>query len=267
MTSCDQQSMPGVLGFLIAIAFAVVVLVAGRWLASVPFGERNVLAAMTPWAAADGRLRAARAAGAIAGWYFGIVLVAAAAAVVGGTTTVDETSMRVTVSPSGPGARAGLRNGDRVIAVEGEPVTDWDRLRSVVGRRAGEPTHVTIERSGTRVEIEAVPQSFEGVGKLMIGPYRETRPTGIGEAIGKGLSLPFAVVASTARAFVRILLGSERVEVTSGGAVAREASKAPSIATGMTFGAVLAAYFWPMVAFVNVGFAFIRRRAARAAGS
>lgn len=255
--------MSGVVGLLIAVACAGVVLVAGRWLAGLPFGERGLLAAITPWAVASGRLRAARAAGGIVGFYLGIAAIVTIGALAGGTPVYDETSMRVTVAASGPAARAGIRDGDRIVAVEGTSITDWDQLRKVVGPRAGEPTRITVERAGSHLEVEAVPQTIDGIGKILVGPFREVRSTSMSEAIGRGLSMPFAVATSTGKELLRLLAGAERVELSGPAGIGREVGKVTGIPMGILFGAALSSYFWPMIAFVNIGFAFIRRRATR----
>jgi len=42
--------------------------------------------------------------------------------------------------------KAGIRAGDRIIAVDGEAVETWDEFMSLLSARAGEPVELTIER-------------------------------------------------------------------------------------------------------------------------
>ena len=41
-----------------------------------------------------------------------------------------------------------MRDGDKVLAVNGTPVTNWDELKKAVGAHPGEPIDVTVERDG-----------------------------------------------------------------------------------------------------------------------
>lgn len=50
-------------------------------------------------------------------------------------------------------AEAGLQVGDRVIAVEGVPTSDWNEIVAYISERAGEPGRFTIERDGRRFDV------------------------------------------------------------------------------------------------------------------
>lgn len=68
----------------------------------------------------------------------------------------------------GPGARAGLQAGDRVVEIDGKPVEVWQDLVSAVRSRPGERVMFVVERNGSEhafpVQLDAV-----GDGKLSIG--------------------------------------------------------------------------------------------------
>jgi S1-C subfamily serine protease len=50
--------------------------------------------------------------------------------------------------------RAGLRNGDRIVAVDGQPITSSDAALAAYARALeGQPLGVTIERAGGTLEI------------------------------------------------------------------------------------------------------------------
>ncbi len=59
--------------------------------------------------------------------------------------------------PLAPGAQAGLRPGDRIVAIEGQPVEVWEDIPAVVRESAGEPIALTIERDGAQVETTLTP--------------------------------------------------------------------------------------------------------------
>ncbi|MBL8826244.1 MAG: trypsin-like peptidase domain-containing protein, partial [Planctomycetaceae bacterium] len=61
------------------------------------------------------------------------------------------------VTPGGPASRAGLRGGELVTHIDGEPVYDFDDLRLLVGRfAAGATTSLTYERPESR-QTQVVP--------------------------------------------------------------------------------------------------------------
>ena len=49
------------------------------------------------------------------------------------------------VTEGGPAAQAGLRTGDRIVAVDGKPVQYWEDLARVVQTAGGRPLEVTVE--------------------------------------------------------------------------------------------------------------------------
>ena len=63
------------------------------------------------------------------------------------------------VQPGLPAAEAGLRPGDRVLAVEGQPVESYLRFEDAVEKRADLPTRLLIERDGEKLEKTVTPAS------------------------------------------------------------------------------------------------------------
>ncbi|GBE10657.1 regulator of sigma-E protease RseP [bacterium BMS3Bbin12] len=52
--------------------------------------------------------------------------------------------------PGDPAATAGLRPGDRVVAVDGRAVKDWAAMAAAIRARPGQRMRVTVERGGVR---------------------------------------------------------------------------------------------------------------------
>jgi Do/DeqQ family serine protease len=60
------------------------------------------------------------------------------------------------VAPGSPAARAGLRNGDIIVEIEGQPVQSARELSLIVARRGpGSRTRITVLRDGGRQELAA----------------------------------------------------------------------------------------------------------------
>ena len=122
-------------GGAIAGAFTI----GGRWAAGLPFGERSFRDAYRTRTAAPPPSRAlalARAAGGIGGWYVAGSLLVGCSFFAGGEMRTDEQSMRVQVGHGGAGEVAGMKSGDRVLAVDGVEIHDWNGLRRAVSSSA-----------------------------------------------------------------------------------------------------------------------------------
>jgi regulator of sigma E protease len=65
------------------------------------------------------------------------------------------------VKPQSPAAQAGLRYGDRIVGIDGEPVEGWSALQEKIRAHAGQPLTMEIERKGQRVTVRVVPAVHE----------------------------------------------------------------------------------------------------------
>jgi regulator of sigma E protease len=97
-----------------------------------------------------------------------------------------------------PAARAGLRGGDSVVAVDGTPVRTWPQLVGWVSGAPGRDVEMEVARGGERVRIRVRPESTQAedpltgrartVGRIGAAARDMTRrePVGVGEAIVAG---------------------------------------------------------------------------------
>ncbi len=83
------------------------------------------------------------------------------------------------VVPGGAGDRAGLREGDLIVAIGGVPVATWGQFTARVRASAGQMLSIDVERAGTQITISAVPEAVgEGearIGLLKVEPGPEVR--------------------------------------------------------------------------------------------
>jgi RIP metalloprotease RseP len=71
-----------------------------------------------------------------------------------------------------PAATAGLKSGDKLVAVNGTPITSWNDLGAQVRPNGGKEITVTALRDGRRVTVNVTPEQVAGEGKL--GVYGNT---------------------------------------------------------------------------------------------
>ncbi len=73
-----------------------------------------------------------------------------------------------------PAAAAGFRSGDRVTAINGNPVDGWRELVEAVMPRPGESLEFTLLRGDERIEVVVVPEpaEFDGrtIGRIGVAP-------------------------------------------------------------------------------------------------
>ncbi len=134
-------------------------------------------------------------------------------------------------TPAGSaGARAGLRPGDRLLAVDGQPIANSSAFRSVVGAAANREISIEVERQGERLRIvAAVPRVIEEgrpIGRLGIQLKEgapvwppglvETHRSGPVDALVIGVKKTWEMSALTVQMLWRMLTGQVSAKNISG---------------------------------------------------
>jgi regulator of sigma E protease len=134
-----------------------------------------------------------------------------------------------TVEPNGPAARAGLRNGDRVLSVGADPVQDFPQLVQLIRSRPGETLSLHIRRDAAEmtVPVTVAAESVEGktIGRIQVRqpatvPYEAdmVRHVDLGPvaAFAYACERSWDVTALQARLLWRMLFGQVSVKNISG---------------------------------------------------
>ncbi len=94
------------------------------------------------------------------------------------------------LTPGFPAHRAGLKEGDLILAVDGKPITHWIELQKLVKKSPQERT-ILVEREGKRFTVELKPRHNEELDVYLIGVTRleefVTRSYGFFESVKMGL--------------------------------------------------------------------------------
>jgi len=133
------------------------------------------------------------------------------------------------VTSDGAAAQAGLQGGDRILAVDGQPVTEWQQWADYVRARPDQRLQAKIERAGQTMTLPVTPAAVASEqGEIgLIGAYAQV-PEGLFEAqqvivrynplhaLGAGLSKTWEMSTFTLRMLGRMVIGQVSLENLSG---------------------------------------------------
>jgi regulator of sigma E protease len=94
------------------------------------------------------------------------------------------------VVPGMPAAEMGLREGDRILEVAGQPVHNWNAMSAEIRRHPDKTIQLVWEREGQRLETQitpsAVTEGTETFGQIGIGPQLVRHEVGLKKAVALG---------------------------------------------------------------------------------
>ncbi len=123
--------------------------------------------------------------------------------------------------PGSPAQRAGLRPGDRIVAVNGEPVRQFYDLIRLISPHPGEPVTLAVERGGRTLEVRVVPEDYGGEGKVgiaLVFPSTLERKGPLA-AVGAAASECLRMTRDTLRVIGRLLTRRASVRQTLSGPI------------------------------------------------
>jgi regulator of sigma E protease len=130
------------------------------------------------------------------------------------------------IVPNSAAADAGIKAGDRILAIDGREMAGFDDLYDYIAIRAGQLMTFKIERAGKELQIVAAPREQELVsrfgtkakrGLMGIGPGKpEHVDVGLLELPGKGISQVVRVVRNMAEGLGQIIMGYHSVKELGG---------------------------------------------------
>lgn len=68
-----------------------------------------------------------------------------------------------------PASRAGLKNGDRILSMDGQEITSWQDFSTLIKDGAGHSYRVVFERAGERQETTLTPEYNERAQRALVG--------------------------------------------------------------------------------------------------
>ena len=132
------------------------------------------------------------------------------------------------VSPGYPAEKAGLKTGDRILAINQQPVANWEEMTRIVRAHPGEPLTLMVLRGSDTLQVAITPrpvneigedQSSQIVGKIGIGPYVEHRKIELLPALGVGLKNSVFLSGMILRELYWLITGKKSVSEAVAGPV------------------------------------------------
>jgi membrane-associated protease RseP (regulator of RpoE activity) len=113
------------------------------------------------------------------------------------------TSRCTSANPASPAKRVGIKPGDKIIAVGGTPVHNWNQMGKVIrSQPAGTPVPVVVERAGRQLTLHPAPAVIHG----RHGSYLGISPVVVFARPG-----PLGAVSYAGNQFGQIMVGSVKV--------------------------------------------------------
>jgi regulator of sigma E protease len=79
------------------------------------------------------------------------------------------------VNPDSPAEKAGLKSQDRIVAINTEPVEDWQDMSEKIGQSQGKPVVLSILRGQEKLSLTLTPEFNEAHKKWVIGISKEAK--------------------------------------------------------------------------------------------
>ena len=115
-----------------------------------------------------------------------------------------------------PGALAGLQSGDKITAVNGQPLKSWSEFKNALQTSNGQPITISVERNNSPLDLSATPALMDGEYKLAIGisimPLSTlVKTSSVMEALRYGWDYNWRILRGTVIGFRQMFAGSRSV--------------------------------------------------------
>jgi regulator of sigma E protease len=136
------------------------------------------------------------------------------------------------VTPHKPAARAGLQFGDRIVAINGEKINDFDDMRLAIGMNGGTAVRVDYLRDGqlrtTTMTPEREDSDFGPVGRAGLRPYLDStigRVTPGSPAAQAGLQTGDRIVSVNGKAVSQLYEVDTVIDAAKGAALSLDVAR------------------------------------------
>ncbi len=126
------------------------------------------------------------------------------------------------VEPGTPASEANLQAGDRILAVNGEPVKSAEQVTQIIRDHKAQPITLRVDRQGKQIDITATPRRLaDGRERLGFQPDEEIpfQRVGIAGAFVEGVDSNVEIIRVTGKALGQLFAGKRSVRNTISGPI------------------------------------------------
>lgn len=126
------------------------------------------------------------------------------------------------VEPDTPAAEAGLKPGDRILAVSGQPVRSAEQVTQFIREHKSQPITLTVNRGGRQLDITATPRKLaDGRERLGFRPDEEIplHRVGLTAAATYAVEMNLEILRLTGKALGQFFTGQRSARNTLSGPV------------------------------------------------
>ncbi|HTP24055.1 MAG TPA: M50 family metallopeptidase [Anaeromyxobacteraceae bacterium] len=160
-------------------------------------------------------------AGPAMNYLFAVLLAAAMLASVG-LREADPSPTVGGLVAAGAAEQAGLRTGDRILAVDDRSVATWDELVAEIVTRPRKPVKFSVRRGTSIINIVATPQGVSGRGRLGIEQASRIARASPPEALAMGFRFTNERAGDILSGLGQMLTGRQRAELRGPVGIAEE---------------------------------------------
>ncbi len=136
-----------------------------------------------------------------------VVLVAIGIGTGQATTTIQQTVATTSAGDPAPAQKAGLRAGDRIVAVDGRLVATFDELRAALADKGGKEVEITYVRDGQEQSLSLKAATENNHGFLGFRPTEQTRRFGVLAAVPQSVNLFWDNTVATVKGLGGLVTG------------------------------------------------------------
>ncbi|NOX89772.1 MAG: RIP metalloprotease RseP [Calditrichaeota bacterium] len=162
------------------------------------------------------------------------------------------------VSPGMPADKIGLKRGDEIIEIAGQPIKDWSSMTEVIRKYPGQEVSIKWKRGDSILAAKITPQVFEEkdtndkvvkVGKIGISYYFDHQEVGLIKAVGLGVTNTIDLLVINVRSIYWVITGTKSAKEIIGGPIMIAKMAGDAANAGW-------AYLWYLIAALSTVLAF-----------